>query len=91
MPSWRARIRREVEEQMARELGDYALIVIARVRTPANQGMVGRNIVEIAKGWGIQPVDAVLRLIEEEAGSVEHHRPRHERGERRTRPAVTPS
>jgi N-acyl-D-amino-acid deacylase len=67
---WRARIRQEVTEQMARELGDYALIVIARVRTPANQPAVGRNLVEIARGWGIEPVDAVLRLIEEEEGSV---------------------
>ena len=69
--AWRTRIRREVDEQMARELGDYALIVIASVRTPANQGVVGRNIVEIARAWGVDPVDAVLRLIEEEAGSVQ--------------------
>ena len=69
--AWRTRIRREVDEQMARELGDYALIVIASVRTPANQGVVGRNMVEIARAWSVDPVDAVLRLIEEEAGSVQ--------------------
>ena len=69
-PTWRQRMRGEVEDQMARELGDYALIVIARVKTPANQGVVGRNVKEIATAWGVEPVDAVLRLIEEEEGAV---------------------
>lgn len=68
--AWRERMRREVEDQMARELGDYALIVIAQVKTPANQGLVGKNIKEIATAWGVEPVDAVLRLIEQEEGSV---------------------
>ena len=68
--AWRQRMRREVEDQMARELGDYALIVIARVKTPANQGLVGRNVKEIATAWNVEPVDAVLRLIEEEEGAV---------------------
>jgi N-acyl-D-amino-acid deacylase len=68
--AWRGRMRREVEAQMALELGDYALIVIASVRTPGNQAVVGRNLVEIAKAWGMEPVDTVLRLIEEEQGAV---------------------
>jgi N-acyl-D-amino-acid deacylase len=55
---------------MARELGDYALIVIARVKTPANQALIGKNMADIAKNWRIEPVDAVMRLIEEEQGSV---------------------
>jgi N-acyl-D-amino-acid deacylase len=67
---WRARIRREIGNQLARELGDYALIVIARVKTPGNQKFLGRNIAEIAREWDSEPVDAVLRLIEEEEGSV---------------------
>jgi N-acyl-D-amino-acid deacylase len=69
-PDWRSRMRKEVDQRMARELGDYALIVIARVKTPVNQPLVGRNLVEIAKAWGIDPADAVLRLIDEEEGSV---------------------
>lgn len=68
--AWRERIRREVEAQMALELGDYALIVIASVRTPKNQAIIGRNMSEIARSWDLQPVDAVLRLLEEEDGSV---------------------
>lgn len=69
-PEWRDRIRRGVTAKMASELGDYALLVVARVKTPANQAVVGKNIVEIAKGWNVEPLDAVLRLIEQEEGSV---------------------
>ncbi len=68
--AWRQWIRREVEECMARGLGDYALIVIARVGTFANRPWVGWNVKDIADAWGVPPADAVLRLIEEEHGSV---------------------
>lgn len=69
-PAWRARIRREVDQQMAKELGDYALIVISSVRSPANRPVVGRTMTDIAGLWNVDPVDAVLRLIEEEEGGV---------------------
>ena len=68
--AWRKWIRAEVEERMARELGDYALIVIARVNTSANQPWVGWNVKDVAGAWGVEPADAILRLIEEERGSV---------------------
>ncbi len=69
-PQWRARLRGEIERKMASELGDYALIVLARVKTSGNQRLLGKNVVEVARGWGVQPVDAVLRLVEEEEGAV---------------------
>ncbi len=68
--SWRQYVRREVEDRMARELGDYALVVISRVRSPENQRWVGWNVRDVADAWGMAPADAVLRLIEEERGSV---------------------
>ena len=68
--AWREWIRREVEDRMARELGDYALVVIARVNTLANQAWVGWTVKDVADAWGVHPADAVLRLIEEERGSV---------------------
>ncbi len=55
---------------MARELGDYSLIVIARVGSAANQPWVGWNVRNVATAWSVEPADAVLRLIEEERGSV---------------------
>jgi N-acyl-D-amino-acid deacylase len=70
-PAWRQRMRTEVEAQMAQELGDYALIVIAGVKSRANQALLGKNVKEIAAAWGIEPVDAVLRLLEEEEGNVD--------------------
>ena len=68
--TWRVRMQREVEDVMARELGDYALIVIARVKSTANRPFIGKNMSDIAAAWGLKPVEAVLRLIEEEEGSV---------------------
>lgn len=69
-PAARARIRTEVIAQIAAELGEYDLIVISRVKTAANRALVGRNMAEIAASWRIEPVDAILRLLEEEDASV---------------------
>jgi len=69
-PGTRARIRKEVIAQIADELGDYDLIVISSVKTAANRPLVGKNMVEIATAWGVEPVDALLRLLEEEDASV---------------------
>ena len=66
----RARIRKEVIAQIADELGDYDLIVISSVKTAGNRPLIGKNMVEIAAGWGVEPVDAILRLLEEEDASV---------------------
>jgi N-acyl-D-amino-acid deacylase len=69
-PADRARIRREVEPRILREPGDYALIVLSDLRTPTNRGLLGLNLVQVAQRWNTEPVDAVLRLLEEEEGSV---------------------
>jgi len=66
----RARIREEVAGRVPLDPGAYDLIVISRVRTEANQPLVGLNMLEIAERWKVEPVDAVLRLLEEEDGSV---------------------
>lgn len=69
-PENRARIREELGRRVPLEPGAYDLIVISRVRTEANQPLVGMNMLEIAEAWGMEPVDALLRLLEEEDGSV---------------------
>lgn len=71
-PATRARIRKGVAEHVPNDPGGYDLIVISSVRTPANQPLVGKSMAEIAEGWGLAPPDAVLRLIEEEAGRVSY-------------------
>ena len=69
-PEARGRIRKEVIAQIADELGEYDLIVISSVKTAGNRPLVGKNMVEIGAGWRIEPVDAILRLLEEEDASV---------------------
>ena len=68
----RPRIRKELETYVANDPGDYDLIVISSVHTAANKNLVGKNIKEIAAIWKAEPVDAILRLIEEEEGAVSY-------------------
>jgi N-acyl-D-aspartate/D-glutamate deacylase len=65
----RACIREEVAVRLASDPGDYDLVVIARLHTEKNLALVGKNLVEIGEGWKIEPLDVLLRLLEEE-GSV---------------------
>ena len=45
--------------------------MVSRVKTEKNRSRtVGRSLVEIAGGWGLDPVDACLRLLEEEETAV---------------------
>ncbi len=46
--------------------GDYDLIVISRVQREKNRPLFGKNIAEIAELWQIEPVEAILQLLEEE-------------------------
>ncbi len=70
-PETRARIRREVEAQVKVDPGGWERVVVSRVKTEKNRPLaVGRSLVEIAGGWGVGPVDAYLRLLEEEETAV---------------------
>jgi N-acyl-D-amino-acid deacylase len=66
----RPRIRKEVAAKVKDEPGGYELIVISSVKTERNRGMVGKNFQEIAERWRMEPIDALLRLLEEEEGAV---------------------
>jgi N-acyl-D-amino-acid deacylase len=59
-----------VDARVPKEPGGYDLIVISDVRGEANRGVVGKNLLEIAELWKLEPVDALLRLLEQEEGSV---------------------
>jgi N-acyl-D-amino-acid deacylase len=70
-PETRARIRREVEAQVKGDPGSWERVVVSRVKTEKNRSRaVGRSLVEIATGWRLDPVDACLRLLEEEETAV---------------------
>jgi N-acyl-D-amino-acid deacylase len=67
----RARIRREVEAQVRVDPGSWERVVVSRVRTERNRPVaVGKSLVAIGAEWGLDPVDACLRLLEEEETAV---------------------
>jgi N-acyl-D-amino-acid deacylase len=71
-PSDRARIRREVDARVTEEPGGYDLVVISDVDTAKNKSVIGKSIAEIAAGWKTDPDEALVRLLEEEAGGVSY-------------------
>ncbi len=69
----RAQIRKEAENYIRNlEPGDYDLIVISSIPSEKNRPLVGKNVAEIASIWKMEPVDALLRLLEEEEGNVSY-------------------
>ena len=66
----RQRIREEVMSRIAADPGDYDLIVISRTRKTQNGALAGMNVAQISALWKIQPIDVLLRLLEEEDGDV---------------------
>jgi N-acyl-D-amino-acid deacylase len=67
----RRRIRREVTERVGESPGDFDLIVINSTKSERNRVAIGKNLVEIGEMWKVEPVDALLRLLEEEGTEVD--------------------
>lgn len=67
----RRRIRAEVSETIRESPGRYELIVINGTKSERNRVAVGKNLVEIGEMWKVEPVDALLRLLEEEETVVD--------------------
>jgi N-acyl-D-amino-acid deacylase len=63
-PRHRARIVREVGPRVARELGDFSLVVLSSVGSPELQPCVGRSVTDIAAEWGVDESEAYARLLE---------------------------
>ena len=69
----RDRIRKDVNDYVLNgDPGDFALIVIASVKTESNRRFVGKNVAEVAEAWKVEPSEALLRLVEEEETSVSY-------------------
>jgi N-acyl-D-amino-acid deacylase len=66
----RARLRSEMLERIRNEPGDYELIVISSVDSEGDRELVGHNMADIATMWKVEPVDAILRLLEQNEGDV---------------------
>ena len=69
----RDRIRKEVLDYVLNgDPGDFELIVISSVQTAKNRPLVGKNLSEIASFWKVEPVEALLRLVDEEDTAVSY-------------------
>lgn len=72
-PQQRARIRKEAETYILNlEPGGYDLIVISDLRSARNRELVGKNMLEIAGVWKMEPAEALMRLLEEEGTGVSY-------------------
>jgi N-acyl-D-amino-acid deacylase len=73
-PAQRKRIRSDVEQLIDNNPGGFDQIVIASVKTDANRNCIGLSIQKIGENWKVEPVDALLRLVEQEhnAGFIGH-------------------
>jgi N-acyl-D-amino-acid deacylase len=69
-PPDRTRIRTEMLDRVRSEPGEYDLIVISSVEADKDRELVGRNVAEIASAWHVEPVEAILRLLENNEGNV---------------------
>ncbi|HEY7514029.1 MAG TPA: amidohydrolase family protein, partial [Vicinamibacteria bacterium] len=71
--SERGRIRAEVDDYVRNaDPGDYDLIVIAGLATEGNRRFVGKNLAEVAAAWGVDPSEALVRLVDEEGTDVSY-------------------
>lgn len=67
-PDMRARIRTELDARVALDPGSYDLIVLSSVGADSLQGTVGKDLETVAAEWNLEPVDALIRLLESGGG-----------------------
>ncbi|MBW2369324.1 MAG: D-aminoacylase [Deltaproteobacteria bacterium] len=67
-PKKRERIRSEAHRRVQNDPGGYDLAMILNVDSEIHQTVVGKNLIEIAEMWQVEPVDALLKLLEETGG-----------------------
>jgi N-acyl-D-amino-acid deacylase len=63
-PARRAEIRAAVVTYVATDPGDFDLVVISSVGETGRADAVGRSVARIAAGDGVEPAEALLRLLE---------------------------
>ena len=67
----RQRIRSAISASVAGDPGEFSLIVLSSTKTEQNRHFVGKSVAEVGEAWGMEPVDAALRLLMEEEGTVD--------------------
>ena len=69
-PAERGRIRDGMSSKVSMNPGGFDRIVLTNTRTEQNRSLVGSSVEDVAAEWQVEPVDAALRLVLEEEGSV---------------------
>jgi len=69
-PALLPRLRSELLASVDNEPGGFDLIQISSRLTEPNRAFVGKTIQDIASAWGLEPVEALMRLVVEEKGEV---------------------
>ena len=59
-----------LRERVLRSPGGFELVVISRVETDQNREVIGLNLAQLGERWGVEPAEAMVRLLIEERGSV---------------------
>jgi N-acyl-D-amino-acid deacylase len=79
-PSRRSEIKGQIEQgrddwESTVVAGSYDVIFIASVKNPTHEPIVGKTLAEIARLWGVEPYDVVVRLLIENdyAVGMVHH------------------
>jgi len=71
-PSRRAQVRDAVAAYVATDPGDFDLVVISSVGAAGRADAVGRSVATIAAGDGVEPAEAILRLLESSRDDVSY-------------------
>ena len=69
-PAERAAIRESLGPRVASDPGGFELIVISSVGAGRNKDLIGVDLATIAERRGVEPSEALLRLLEEEDADV---------------------
>ena len=70
-PAQIKRIKDEMTAQVLNDPGDFDLIIISRLKSAKNKGLVGQTLMQIADLWAMEPAGAAVRLLIEEQTQVE--------------------
>lgn len=71
-PALREQLRKEIDKQIMENDAGYDGIYVSSLDSEKNRPLIGKNLLQIAELWKIDPVDAYVRLLIEEKDVVSY-------------------
>lgn len=71
-PALREQLRKEIDKQIMENDAGYDGIYVSSLDSEKNRLLIGKNLLQIAELWKIEPVDAYVRLLIEEKDVVSY-------------------